>query len=61
MFRRGAACKRFAAGKTLRPDEFISSVPKVKSWGPRQTCLMGKQVRIPISELKNYLREKLAY
>ena len=29
--------------------------------GPHQTGLMGRQVRIPISELKNYLREKLAY
>ena len=34
---------------------------KVKSWGPHQLWLMGRQVRMPISELKNYLREKLAY
>ena len=61
MLRREAACKRFAAGKTLRPGEFISPVPEIKSWGPHQTRLMGRQVRIPISELKNYLREKLAY
>ena len=29
--------------------------------GPHQLWLMGRQVRMPISELKNYLREKLAY
>jgi len=61
MLRREAACKRFAAGKTLRPDGFISSEPEIQSWGPHQTGLMGRQVRIPISELKSYLREKLAY
>ena len=61
MLRREAACKRFARGKTLRPGGFISPVPEMKSWGPHQNYLMGKQVRIPISELKDYLREKLAY
>ena len=29
--------------------------------GPHQPWLMGRQVRIPISELKTYLTEKLAY
>ena len=61
MLRREAACKRFAAGKTLQPGGFISPAPKMRLWGPHQTSLMGRQVRIPISDLKNYLREKLAY
>ena len=61
MLRREAACKRFAVGKTLRPGEFILPVPEIELWGPHQTSLMGRQVRIPISELKSYLREKLAY
>ncbi len=60
MHRRMAACKHFAADKILRPGGFTPPEPKLNR-GPRQTCLTGKQVRIPISELKDYLREKLAY
>ena len=28
---------------------------------PMKLCFMGRQVRMPISELKAYLAEKLAY
>ena len=28
---------------------------------PMKQCFMGRQVRMPISELKAYLAEKLAY
>lgn len=60
MIRREAACKHFAE-QNLTAVRIHFARAEMRSWGPHQTGLMGRQVRLPISELKAYLTEKLAY
>ena len=60
MIRRAAVCKHFGAAKILRWGGFIPHQQE-SDRGPRAAPLRGVQVRIPISELKAYLTEKLAY
>ena len=60
MIRREAACKHFAE-QNLTAGRIHFARAEMRSWGPHQPRLMGKQVRLPISQLKAYLAEKLAY
>ena len=60
MNRRYAACKQFAK-QTLTAGRIHFARWRIESEGSHPTRWMGGQVRIPISELKAYLAEKLAY
>ena len=54
--------KHFGAAKILPEGGFIPPEDLNLPWGPRQSKLCrGEQVRVPISELKSWLEEKLAY
>lgn len=46
--------KSYVGADSLRPNIKSNRVPA-------QPCCVGRMVRIPISELKPYLAEKLAY
>ena len=50
------ALRRFPQGEFTSPEDL--KLP----WGPAKSLLVaGAQVRVPISELKSWLEEKLAY
>ena len=52
--------KRFAE-QNLDAGRIHSAPADEICWGPHPTGWMGRQVRMPISELKAYLTEKMAF